>query len=223
VAADDVVTRRTPSGLVKRSPRVVDTGEMRAIGRSPDDDLLASLSRVTRSSRPPDEPADRQPPPQRPGSFAPSWPPAPPPPTGAPPAAGASGRPPAPPPEPRRPAGAPLGGLAAGLSGLSPFDPRGTGNARPGGPVGDVAGGTTTGGLARRVRGAQLPSANPLSLRRTDGPPSGGAPAGATTGPVPAPPPSRTPQQKQSADAVYSFLTSFTAGVQRGLDESQGN
>jgi hypothetical protein len=25
----------------------------------------------------------------------------------------------------------------------------------------------------------------------------------------------------RSADAVYSFLTSFTAGVQRGLDESR--
>jgi hypothetical protein len=37
---------------------------------------------------------------------------------------------------------------------------------------------------------------------------------------MPAPTP-RSPEQKQSADAVYSFLTSFTAGVQRGLDEAR--
>jgi hypothetical protein len=30
----------------------------------------------------------------------------------------------------------------------------------------------------------------------------------------------RTPEQRRAADDVYSFLTSFTAGVQRGLDES---
>jgi hypothetical protein len=30
----------------------------------------------------------------------------------------------------------------------------------------------------------------------------------------------RTPEQKRTADDVYSFLTSFTAGVQRGLDEA---
>jgi hypothetical protein len=32
--------------------------------------------------------------------------------------------------------------------------------------------------------------------------------------------PARSPEQKQSADAVYTFLTDFSAGVQRGLDES---
>ena len=230
MAADDVVARRTPSGLVKRTPRVVDTGEMQAIGRSPDDDLLASLSRVTRGGRPPQQPTDRQAPPtdrqappaQPPGSFAPPWPPAaaPPPPSPMPPGLPPMA-PPASPPPPRRPSGAPLGGLAAGLSGLSPFDPRGTNSDRLGAPDGGP-GGTTTGGLARRVRGAQLPSTNPLSLRRTDGPPTGRSPApGSPPGPAAAAPPSRTPQQKQSADAVYSFLTNFTAGVQRGLDESQ--
>lgn len=111
----------------------------------------------------------------------------------------------------------------------------------------------TSGGLTRRVAGAQLPNANPLSLRRSGGgeapagPPAsapmpsgpvppgpgpfGTAPAapghrdGSPFGPPPAatPPaaPPRPPQQKQSADAVYSFLTSFTAGVQRGLDEAR--
>ncbi len=213
--ADDEVARRTPSGLVKRTPRVVDTGEMQAIGRHPDDDLLASLSRVTRGGRPPEDPGNRQQPPtQPPGTFAPPWPPEPafPPPAAPPPAA----PPPAP---PRRPAGAPLGGLAAGLSGLSPFDPRGAGSGDHSAPAGDP-GGTTTGGLTRRVRGAQLPNANPVSLRRADGPPSAG-PAPAPAGPGMAAPAPRTPQQKQSADAVYSFLTSFTAGVQRGLDEAR--
>jgi hypothetical protein len=209
-AADDDVARRTPSGLVKRTPRVVDTGEMQAIGRHPDDDLLASLSRVTRD-RPPEGPGNRQQPPTPPpGTFAPPWPPEP----AAPPS-------PAPPLAPQRPAGAPLGGLAAGLSGLSPFDPRGAGSHRA--PASDPEGGSTTGGLTRRVRGAQLPNTNPVSLRRADGPPpTGSVPAPAAPGrAAPPPPPPRTPQQRQSADAVYSFLTNFTAGVQRGLDEAR--
>ena len=45
-----------------------------------------------------------------------------------------------------------------------------------------------------------------------------------STGPVPAaaPPPGRTPPPPtRSADAVYSFLTNFSAGVQRGLDETR--
>ena len=63
---------------MKRTPRVVDTGEMQAIGRHPDDDLLASLSRLTRGGRPPEGPDNRQPPPtQPPGAFAPPWPPEP--------------------------------------------------------------------------------------------------------------------------------------------------
>jgi hypothetical protein len=46
-------------------------------------------------------------------------------------------------------------------------------------------------------------------------PPAGPAP------PVPPQAPRRTPEQKRTADDVYSFLTSFTAGVQRGLDDAQ--
>ncbi|MGH9233371.1 MAG: hypothetical protein ACRD0R_08550, partial [Acidimicrobiales bacterium] len=57
-------------------------------------------------------------------------------------------------------------------------------------------------GLARRVRGAQLPPTSPVPLRR------GAAPA-----------PARSPrQQVQMADDVYRFLSDFTAGVRRGLD-----
>jgi hypothetical protein len=56
-----------------------------------------------------------------------------------------------------------------------------------------------------------------MSLRRTTGehPVAPGSPA--------APPPDRAqpPRQTRSADDVYSFLTSFTAGVQRGLDDSR--
>jgi hypothetical protein len=37
---------------------------------------------------------------------------------------------------------------------------------------------------------------------------------------MPAMPP-RTPPPARSADAVYSFLTNFSAGVQRGLDETR--
>jgi hypothetical protein len=41
-------------------------------------------------------------------------------------------------------------------------------------------------------------------------------------GPVGQPPdPDRQPRQTRSADDVYSFLTNFTAGVQRGLDDSR--
>jgi hypothetical protein len=61
-----------------------------------------------------------------------------------------------------------------------------------------------------------MPSANPLSLRRSATPP--------TPPQQPAAPgrtaPARSPEQKRSADAVYTFLTDFSAGVQRGLDES---
>jgi hypothetical protein len=93
------------------------------------------------------------------------------------------------------------------------------------------------------VRGAQLPTAQPLSVRRA--PSTTGTPPGPDASP-PSPPPgaaaapasgspgrSGTPGAPDAADAhgaagptggqevadeVYSFLTDFTAGVQRGLD-----
>jgi hypothetical protein len=86
--------------------------------------------------------------------------------------------------------------------------------ATPGARSGDGGGAdTTTSGLARRVRGAQLPTTAPVQVRR--GPaPDVAAPA---VGPAP------TPEERQSAGAVYSYLTSFNAGVQRGRDEARGH
>lgn len=79
--------------------------------------------------------------------------------------------------------------------------------------------GSTPGGLTRRVRGAQLPSTDPLAVRRAPIAPEAAPPQPAQ----PAGPQNRTSEQERSADAVYSFLTSFSAGVQRGLDESRTN
>ncbi|HET9609148.1 MAG TPA: hypothetical protein VFP06_06035, partial [Acidimicrobiales bacterium] len=246
----DAEARRTPSGLVKRSPRVVDTGEIRAVGPGPNDELLASLSRYTTGIDPavdrssPHPPAAQPPvtplPPALPSRHAPGPPPGtgpqppaapfgqPPTPFGQPPAPALPSRhaavpqpPAAPPPaERRRQSGAGLGGLAAGLSGLTPFggsppSPQaGRGQAPPAG------GGTTPAGLTRRVRGAQMPTASPLAIRRSGQQPDPGAAPPVQSPPAAAPPP-RTPEQKQSADAVYSFLSNFTAGVQRGLDDAR--
>jgi hypothetical protein len=56
-----------------------------------------------------------------------------------------------------------------------------------------------------------------MSLRRT----TGEQPA-ATGGPAARPRDrAQPPQQTRSADDVYSFLTSFTAGVRRGLDDAR--
>ena len=81
-----------------------------------------------------------------------------------------------------------------------------------------AGGDTTTGGLARRVRGAQLPTTEPVRMRRPD---RAQAPAssGAAT-PAPRTAPARTPEQRRQADDVYNFLSNFTAGVRRGLDEA---
>jgi signal transduction histidine kinase len=91
-----------------------------------------------------------------------------------------------------------------------PQQPTGPLLGRPGAPpVGDAApppaaGATTAGGLARRVRGAQMPtSRTQVNLSRN----TGDAPA------APAP----------SAGDVYGFLTNFTEGVQRGLDDARGD
>jgi signal transduction histidine kinase len=130
--------------------------------------------------------------------------------------------------------------------------------------------GTTASGLVRRVRGAQLPVAQPVSLRRGDpsggpqrpvapaqaapapaGPPPSGAPAGALPSGPPAggfgpgpmgggpgpvgggPGPMGGPgpvgggsgasggNDDGAARDVYGFLSSFSSGVQRGLDESR--
>jgi hypothetical protein len=54
-------------------------------------------------------------------------------------------------------------------------------------------------------------------MRRTTGE-HPAAPGGPATQP---PDRGQPPRQTRSADDVYSFLTNFTAGVQRGLDDSQ--
>jgi signal transduction histidine kinase len=90
---------------------------------------------------------------------------------------------------------------------------------QPGGPTAPAPPGGTEAGapLTRRVRGAQMPNTSPMSLRHT----TGEHPA-APRGPVGQPPDqARQPRQTRSADDVYSFLTNFTAGVQRGLDDSR--
>jgi signal transduction histidine kinase len=74
---------------------------------------------------------------------------------------------------------------------------------------------TTAGGLTRRVRGAQMPSTEPLRMRRSpDDDALAPAPGAGRVAPE------RTPEQRRAADDVYNFLTSFSAGVQRGLDEA---
>jgi signal transduction histidine kinase len=102
---------------------------------------------------------------------------------------------------------------------VAPYDPsratRGGTGGGPRGPVGGGGGGATSAGLTRRVRGAQLPNSQPVRMHR--GPQDGVARPPTTNAPV-----LRTPEQQHRADDVYSFLSSFTAGVQRGLDESSG-
>jgi signal transduction histidine kinase len=72
--SDGDPARRTSSGLVKRTPRIIDTGEVRAVGRPADGDLLDALSHYT--SRPGAR-GDAAAPPARPPA-PPSAPPAPP-------------------------------------------------------------------------------------------------------------------------------------------------
>jgi hypothetical protein len=193
---------RTASGLVKRTPRAGTPDAAAAAG--PSGDLLASLSRVTGN--------------QTTGEHA------------AIPTRGLAGPPPTahptvlPPTFPPRAPGADGGGPAA-PSGVPPAPP-----------------------LTRRVRGAQLPTTEPLLVRR--GSQDAAARARPDMGPGPSlsaeprlPPhvqqqlqhlrPVPTPSQasaspggmsgelRRSANDVYSFLSSFTAGVQRGLDEAR--
>jgi hypothetical protein len=162
---------------------------------------------------------DMPPPTWKPTPAPADWtPPGPPPGTGPAPYRSAPfDRPAAPwspaPPSPPGRSGSPEPSGVSGL-GLGRGPIRGNGNA------GDHAdsisgGGLTTGGLTRRVRGAQLPQTQPVRMHRG---PDVGAPRPA----APTTPPLRTPEQRRRADDVYSFLSSFTAGVQRGLNEAGG-
>jgi anti-sigma regulatory factor (Ser/Thr protein kinase) len=228
---------RTASGLVKRARRA---GEPEAPAAAiPDGELLASLSNVTDNlSR---SPVARHRPaaPLDPTPPAPLWSalsarhqappsPAPIPPAAIPPAA----IPPAAPPPP--------GGRAWNVPPqlLHPGTP-------PGGGGEPASGGQTTSGLTRRVRGAQLPATQPLSVRRAQEPPlrgdagyrrddhrtvadfrstlgngngnGNGSANGHTNGRGGA----GGDHESSAARDVYGFLTSFTQGVQRGLDEAQ--
>jgi hypothetical protein len=161
------------------------------------------------------------------------------------------------------------GDLGPGHQGVRGQGPGGPFASRPGGlqpPAPGEPTGQTQAGLTRRVRGAQLPNTQTVSLRRGAGDPSGGVrpgpgpaplppradggavggPFGRTTGPNPVirpsqgPPPAAAPQSpraaqpsadqagdgegwasERSAKDVYGFLSDFTAGVQRGLDETK--
>jgi hypothetical protein len=205
---------RTSSGLVKRAPRGAAGGDAVA-ATNPTGDLLAALSRLASdrtgehsTALPAGPPRQRDPR----GSPAPSGhavpPPSVPPQSGPapsalppsgpepsvrpPPFAAAPG--PAPPGPPRPPADA---WRSSPVN--TPLPPRGPGGIPPAQP------------LARRVRGAQMPSTEPLAVRRT------GGEAAPASGWAVQPP----PEVRRTANDVYSLLTSFTAGVQRGLDEAK--
>jgi len=69
-----------------------------------------------------------------------------------------------------------------------------------------------------------MPTTDPMQVRRMgaggNGPQAPGGNGPQARGPAPGPQPPAEPDGRRSPDDVYSFLTSFTAGVQRGLDET---
>jgi hypothetical protein len=97
----------------------------------------------------------------------------------------------------------------------------------PAQPLDPSSGGTTQSGLARRVRGAQLPMTQPLSLRRSSEHAGsanrdyGRDDHGAASGNGDALSGDSGDGDSGPAKDVYGFLSSFTAGVQRGLDEAR--
>jgi hypothetical protein len=101
------------------------------------------------------------------------------------------------------------------------------------------SGGRTAAGLTRRVSGAQMPTMQPRTIRRPGASEGGASEGGASEsgGGAPAARPGDTGTQQEvrppgvpyseadagaeaAAGGVYDFLTRFTAGVQRRLDES---
>jgi hypothetical protein len=189
---------RTASGLVKRPSRPGD-GVRPAAAAShggPDEDLLASLRRVAGTNRSPDL-------------------------SGAPPTGFG-------------PPGAPHGTTSqtqwggvperrptddrVDLRSPRPFGPPPAGASPPPPPASSPGPAPPAPPLTRRVRGAQMPTTDPMFVRRAQLPGNGPQPARAA-----APPPSAAAPDdgRRTPDDVYSFLTSFTAGVQRGLDETK--
>jgi hypothetical protein len=207
---------RTASGLVKRARRGSPDSEGPPVPM-PAGDLLASMSNVAtnRAGRGGAAPVA----PGRPGARPTAPPPGPPAPPGQSPWAT---------PDPAAPGSLPR--RQPGPSHLP--SPNGPGRARGAPPAPGPEGARTPSGLTRRVRGAQLPTSEPLSLRRTVENPRRSDGAGAGYGHAPGPPPGSggngnghagpgARHDDSSARDVYSFLTSFTAGVQRGLDEAK--
>jgi hypothetical protein len=230
---------RTQSGLVKRA-RANGTGPVEpqpgpgaaeaapvAPGAGPSGDLLAALRRHSANlqgipgmaGQPPYPPPSARAPQSVPPGGAPPLPPTQRPASGFDVATARHDRVP----EgegrqrPAAPGEMPMRGPDVGAGQQPPRPPSGV--PGPGGPTGPVpAGGTDTGlPLTRRVRGAQMPPTSPMSLRRSTGEHrvAPGGPAAES------PDRAQPPRQTRSADDVYSFLTSFTAGVQRGLDDSR--
>jgi hypothetical protein len=82
--------------------------------------------------------------------------------------------------------------------------------------------GLTTGRLARRIPGANLPPTGPFTIKRGAGDggaaaePAGGSPAAGPRVPAEV----RRDENHPRAETVYTLLTNFTLGVQRGLDEA---
>jgi hypothetical protein len=98
---------------------------------------------------------------------------------------------------------------------VAPWDPSPTPAAGPSttpAPTGRAEGngnvsttGTTTNGLRKRVPGDRLAAGNltPMIRRGTGGPPPGEEP----------------PSDSAAADSMFSLLTSFESGVERGLSD----
>jgi signal transduction histidine kinase len=225
---------RTPGGLVKRSPRPNAEPEQPPALR-PSEDLLQTLATYTTQLHRQVNPARPPTPPG--GSAFPAFNPTPH--TGTP--AVRPGFPPATGPVPAQPQPHATPTMHSGTTGTAPEH--------------------TASGLARRVRGAQLPQTQPIGLRRTSPPaaatptgqgaPGAGAapatfggrapaPSGQAGAPLAQPVDNRhhaasrddgaaaggvgsSDAQTRSAKDVYSFLSSFSAGVQRGLDEARGD
>jgi len=221
---------RTHSGLAKRASRAgngaASAGGGSGAGGSPTDDLLAALTRHTANLQggpmggPPTGPV--------PSGRGPSgqWP-------GSPPPAGPPTRPSSGVYDPTgrhdRPSHAPEPAARWGDANGGPLPRRRTagptGSVPPAPAVPPAAPSVPAPPLTRRVRGAQMPNTSPLSLRRTTGEHPVTRPAAPTPPAAPAPPasagPAERPDPTRAADDVYGFLTSFTAGVQRGLDETR--
>jgi signal transduction histidine kinase len=210
--------QRTPSGLARRASRPTPGTTIGAT--QPSGAFLDSLSRHANNHPTPHTPdtngragpRDADPPAAREGRTEAPWPAPDPALTARPGPADVPRTTQSPAPTPVPPWEAPGGGQSWASTPAPPdWEPPGPVSPRVAEPP---TADTTSGGLTRRVQGAQLPTTEPRRVRR----PTAETPTvltgnGRGTAGRPA-------EQRQSADDVYSFLTNFTAGVQRGLDDS---